>query len=146
MYESFFTFDQKYYKKCDGVTMGSPLGHTFANAFMCHFENLWLENCPTQFKPVVDRRDVADTFLLFSENVVKFKKYLNKKRKHIVFTREIEKNGSFSFLDIKISRENKFLNLVYRKPTFSGVCTNFESFISKCYKRRLSKCYKCYKR
>ena len=30
-----------------------------------------------------------------------------------------------------------FVTSVYRKPTFSGVFTNFESFISKCYKRSL---------
>ena len=35
-----------------------------------------------------------------------------------------------SFLDIKITRElNSFSTSVYRKPTFSGVFTNFDSFI-----------------
>ena len=43
--------------------------------------------------------------------------------------------NSISFLDIKITRENnKFMTSVYRKPTFSGVFTNFESFIPKSYK------------
>ena len=37
MFESFFIFDQKYYKKCDSVVMGSPLEPTLANFFMCHF-------------------------------------------------------------------------------------------------------------
>ena len=42
------------------------------------------------------------------------------------------------FLDIKISRENnKFVTSVYRKPTFTGVFTNFESFIPDIYKRGL---------
>ena len=51
------------------------------------------------------------------------------------FTSEIEENGLLSFLDIKISCENnKFVASVYRKPTFSGVFTNFENFI---YKRGL---------
>ena len=106
---------------------GLPTG---THICQCLYVSFW-----TQFKPVVDRSDVADTFLLCSENVEKFKTYLNKKHKYIVFTCEIEQNGSFSFLDIKISRENKFFTLGYRKPTFSGVWTNFESFISKCYKR-----------
>ena len=45
-------------------------------------------------------------------------------------TSEIEENGSLSFLDIKIGRENNtFVTSVYRKPTFSGAFTNFESFI-----------------
>ena len=43
---------------------------------------------------------------------------------------ETELNGSLSFLDVKIFRENeKFVTNVFRKDTFSGVCTNFVSFI-----------------
>ena len=39
-------------------------------------------------------------------------------------------NISLSFLDIKIVRENnKFTTSVDHKTTFSGVFTNFESFI-----------------
>ena len=53
------------------------------------------------------------------------------------FTSEIEENGSLSFLDITITRENKFVTSVYRKPTFSGVFTNFESFIPEMHKRGL---------
>ena len=112
MYESFFNFDQKYYKQCDGVAMGSPLGPTLANLFMFHFEKIWLEHCPTQFKPVVYRRYVDDTFLLFcsTDHVKKLKKYLNKEHQNIAFTSEMEQNGSLSFLDVKISRaNNKFV-------------------------------------
>ena len=44
-------------------------------------------------------------------------------------------NISLSFLDIKIVRENnKFTTSVDHKPTFSGVFTNFESFILISYK------------
>ena len=47
-------------------------------------------------------------------------------------------NNSLSFLDIKIVRENnKFTDSVYRKPTFSGVFTSFESFIPNSYKYTL---------
>ena len=54
------------------------------------------------------------------------------------FTSKIEENSSLSFLDIKISRENnKFVISVYRKPTFSGVFTNFESFVPDIDKRGL---------
>ena len=31
--------DGKIYKQCDGVSMGSPLGVTFANFYMTHVEN-----------------------------------------------------------------------------------------------------------
>ena len=51
-----------------------------------------------------------------------YKNYLNKQHKNIKSMSENEENGSQSFLDIKVTS-------VYCKPTFSGVFTNFESFI-----------------
>ena len=35
--ESSFNFDYLLYKQVDGVAMGSPLGPTLANAFLCHY-------------------------------------------------------------------------------------------------------------
>ena len=43
--ESFFIFDNEYYCQLDGVAMGSPLGPTLANAFLCHFEKQCLTGC-----------------------------------------------------------------------------------------------------
>ena len=108
MFESFFIFDGKFYEQCNGIAMGSPLGPTLANVFMCHFENIWLENCPAHFKTIVYRRFVDDTFLLFQtkDHVEKFKNYLNKQHKNIKFTSEIEENGSLSFLDITMKTIN----------------------------------------
>ena len=65
MSESLILFDQEFYKQHDGVAMGSPLGPTFDNVFLCYHEKIWLQNCPSQFKPVIYRRYVDDTFLLF---------------------------------------------------------------------------------
>ena len=50
--ETFFMFNNKYYKQVDGVAMGSPLGPALANIFMCSFESKWLRDCPNDFKPV----------------------------------------------------------------------------------------------
>ena len=33
--------------------MGSLLGPTLANAILCHYEKIWLNECPSQFKHVV---------------------------------------------------------------------------------------------
>ena len=111
--------------------MGSPLGPSLANVFLCYHETIWLENCPSEFKPVTYRRFVDDTFLCFywKRHIEKFRNYLNRQHKNIRFTSETESENSMSFLDIKISRDNnKFKTSVYRKPTFSGVFTNFGSF------------------
>ena len=46
-----------------------------------------------------------------------------------------EKNGKMSVLDEEISGENgKFVTTVYRKPTFSGVYTHFESYLPSTHK------------
>ena len=37
--ESFFMFNNKYYKQVDDVAMGSPLSPVSANIFMCSFES-----------------------------------------------------------------------------------------------------------
>ena len=120
--------------------MGSPLGPTLANVFLCYHEKIWLQNCPSEFKPVIYRRYVDDTFLLFrsKHHIEKFQNYLNHQHKNIKFTSETENKNSISFLDIKITRDNnKFMTLVYRKPTFSRVFTNFGSFILKSSKYNL---------
>ena len=45
------------------------------------------------------------------------------------FSMETERQNKFSFLDIEVIREQgKFSTTIYRKPTFSGVYSNFESF------------------
>ena len=79
--------------------MRSPLEPTLANVFIYHFENIWLENCPAHFQPIVYRRFIH-TFLLFrtKDRVEKFKSFLNKQHKKIKFTSEIEENGSLLFL------------------------------------------------
>ena len=51
--ESSFIFDYLLYKQVDRVAMGSPLGPTLGNAFLCHYEKEWLDNCPIHFKPTV---------------------------------------------------------------------------------------------
>ena len=54
--------------------MVSPLGPTFANVFLCVHEILWLEKCLPDFRPVIYKRHVADTFLLF-HNINQIEKF-----------------------------------------------------------------------
>ena len=57
------------------------------------------------------------------------------------FSVEQQKNGKLPFLDIKESCEKeKFVTIDYRKPTFSGVFTHFESFLLTVYKFGLYSC------
>ena len=99
-----------------------------------------MDKCPIKFKPSFYRRYVDDIFVLFesSESANSFSEYIFSKHPNINFTVEKENVGSVSILDVKICCKNgKFVTSVYRKPTFSGVFTNYESFIPMYQKRGL---------
>ena len=49
---SFFNFNGKFYKQTDGLEMGLPLSPTFADIFMSFHEKIWLDSCPSEFKPI----------------------------------------------------------------------------------------------
>ena len=130
--DSHFIFDGTLYKQIDGVAMGSPLGPTLANAFLVYHEKNWLEHCPVEYRPLYYRRYVDDIFVLFNsaEHLKRFHSYLNSRHLNISFTIENEKDNRMSFLDVNIIREkDKFTTSVYRKPTFSGIYTHFDSFL-----------------
>ena len=119
--------------------MGSSLGSTLVDLFLCYHEK-WFNKCPGEFKPVFYRRYVGDIFVLFGkeEHLKLFLNYFNSCHKNIKFTSEKETNNKLSFLDIEISRDkNQFITSVYRKPTFSGVFSHFDSFIPRGYKFNL---------
>ena len=139
MTESFILFDNKYYSQPDGVAVGSPLGPTLANIFLCVYKILWLEKCPTELRSVIYKRYV--------DNISALSKYQsNWKNSNVTLTSNMLILSLplklrwiiRSFLDIKILRENyRFTTSVYHKPTFSGVFTKFESFIPNLYKYTL---------
>ena len=104
MSESLVLFDVEYYKQIDRVAMGSPLGASFANIFLSNHEQIWLRNFPCEFKPVIYKIYVDDTFLLLrsKDHIEKFQCYLHCQHLNIKFTSKIEENNSISFLDIKV--------------------------------------------
>ena len=137
---SFFLFNGNYYEQIDGVAMGSPLGPTIANIFLCHWEEIWIKKCPKQFKPEYYNRYMDDTFLLFtSENhVKKIFRYINSRHESMSFTFELEENGKLPFLDVLVTRiDGAFYTSLYRKPTFSGLYTHFQSYMPDTYKKGL---------
>ena len=60
--ESIFIFGDQLFKQVDGVAMGSPVGPTLANLFLCYHESKWLSDCPDEFKPLKYSRYVDDFF------------------------------------------------------------------------------------
>ena len=80
-----------------------------------------------------------DTFLLFSASDHVFHKYINSRHNNMTFTYETEKENKLAFLDVLVTRKGgrSFTTSLYRKPTFSGLYSNFESFMADSYKRGL---------
>ena len=50
--EFIISFENKYYSQIDGAIMGSPLGSTFLNIYLCYHQNNWFKGCPKDFKQV----------------------------------------------------------------------------------------------
>ena len=74
--------------------------------------------------------DEISVLLKRPEHVKRFVDYMNSKHKNINFSFETKKNEQMPFLDVSVFHENgKFVTNVYRKETFTGVYTNFSSFI-----------------
>ena len=74
--ESIILFYNKYYSQIDGVAMGSPLGPTLANIFLCYHGSNWQKDCLVYYKSYVD-----DIFVLFNkpQHAQFFLEYINKK-------------------------------------------------------------------
>ena len=106
-----------------------------ANLFLAHHETKWIRDCPEEFKPILYKRYVDDTFLIFRrpEQIDKFFHYINQRHPNIKFTKENETDNALNFLDLNIEKcfENNgvyFRIGIFRKPTFTGLGLNYHSF------------------
>ena len=108
---NYFFFDGIIYQQVDRVATGSPLGPNLANTFLAHYEQIWLNDCPDEFKPVHYKKYVGDVFVLFRypHHLEKCNEYLNTKNCNIKFTSEKEVNKSLTFLDVLSHKIRKVL-------------------------------------
>ncbi|MCP4473276.1 MAG: hypothetical protein GY821_01625 [Gammaproteobacteria bacterium] len=109
--------------------MGGRLSPLVADLFMCNFEEKLL--AMTQKKPLIWWRYVDDVFCIWPhaiQDLDEFLKQMNQLHPSIKFTLELERNGSLSFLDVKITRiEGTLVTDVYRKPTHTNRYLHFSS-------------------
>ena len=131
--QTHFLFNNEIYDQTDGVAMGSPLGRALANLFMGYHENKRL-NSEENSTVLFYKRYVDDIFCLFKceTDAERFLTFLNRQHPNIKFTIEKEKNNQLPFLDIlNDSSSNKLVTSVYRKPTYTGLLTNFNSLVRR---------------
>jgi hypothetical protein len=131
----FRTPDNKIYRQTNGVAMGSPLGPTFAEYYMCEIENRVLSD--GQIKPELYCRYVDDIFV-----VVRDEEHLKKLRiafelnSVLKFTYELGQNRTLPFLDVFVEvKDNSVVTKVYRKPTDIGRVLNAASECPERYKK-----------
>ena len=133
-----FSFEGKMFKQIDGVAMGSPLGPILANIFVGFLE----KRIPKENMPLLYDRFVDDTFSIFNNQseVDPFLVTLNSLHPNLKFTVEKEVDKSLPFMDVKAMKRNgKLIRTVYRKPTFTGLYTRWDSFCATKYKTNLVK-------
>ena len=114
-----FSFNGTNYVQKEGVSMGSPLGPTFADFYMSHVENYLLSQNRVS-NPVFYVRYVDDTLAIFDSNN-HVRHFINRLKANSVlnFTFDKMTDNCFNFLDIKLSKQpgGKFATSVFIKPT-----------------------------
>ena len=81
--------------------MGSTLGPTLRNMFLCHFDQQWMSDCPIDYKPISYRKYVNNTFS--SElHVTKFLNYMGSKYETLSLPSSMKKRTHSLFSVFKI--------------------------------------------
>ena len=130
------------YVQCEGVSMGSALGPTFADFYMCNLENKVFQEQP-DLKPIMYVRYVDDCFLVVDSIQTLF----NLKQKFeaesvLKFTYEKEKSGQLAYLDSLVRRsDHAFKTSVFIKSTNLGDCLNYNSICPEKYKTGVIKTF-----
>ena len=123
-----FSFDNMMYRQVDGVAMGSPLGPILANIFVGFYES----KIKDEDMPLLYHRYVDDTYSIFENTRASddFLNILNNLHPALKFTAETEKDNKLPYLEVLVQRiDGKVVRSVYRKPTFSGLYTRWDSFV-----------------
>ena len=111
-FKSFLIFKkEKNYCQLDGAAMGPPLGHRQSNFFVIlKNQNSFFLVPQKIFVLIFTKRYVDYSFVSFNshDQLKKFVEYMNTKDPYVRFTLGHKNNNLFSFLDVKICRENVF--------------------------------------
>ena len=129
------------YYQVDGVAMGSPLGCTFADIYMCNLENSILQD--SDLRPFIYCRYVDDIFVeVRSDSHLRELQLAMEAASVLRFTSELSLQHKIPFLDVYISSQvDKYETSVYRKKTDIGRCLNAVSECPQRYKLSVIRAY-----
>ena len=126
---TYFSFQDQFYKQVEGAAMGSPVSPIVANLYMEFLEQKVLSTAPNS--PTFWHRFVDDTFVIHKKvNKQGFLQHINSVDPAIRFTVEDNKeDGSIPFLDtiVKPEADGTLSITVYRKPTHTDQYLQWDS-------------------
>ena len=123
------------------LQLPSSFAQTLPNLFLGYHEIKWL-NSEESSTVLFYKQYIDYIFCLFEceADAEHFLTFLCRQHPNIKFTTKKEKNNQLPFLDIlNDSSSNKLATSVYRKPTYTGLLTNYNSFTFPNYKKGLIK-------
>ncbi|CAF1126020.1 unnamed protein product [Adineta steineri] len=139
---SYFQFNNKFYRQTKGLPMGNTLSPLIADIYMDYYSKEHLKQININNKIF---RYVDDILIITKMTETELKEYINKLNKikgKIRFTHEFEENNSIPFLDTKLTKINdnnqmKIKVRWFRKSTASNRFLNYESDHGKSIKRNI---------
>ena len=131
--ELVFTFENKYYKQINGVTMGSPLAPILAHCYMLNIDEKIQNLTPA---PIFYYRYVDDCFALVSKQLIlpEYSGKVNALDSRVKFEITEEHNNKITFLDVEVIKKRKIKTNWYVKPSNTGKFMEWSSAIYKGYK------------
>jgi hypothetical protein len=122
--QNYFAHNQDVISQHDGLAMGAPSLGLIAELFLQHTENTHLAHLSHKHRIIDYFRYVDDILLIFDPNHTDIQTILadfNAIHPNLLFTAEIEKDNTISFLDISIQKTpQKLIASIYRKPAFTN--------------------------
>ena len=119
------------YQQIDGVSMGTPIGPTFAKFYASHLEETVFKNDPS-LEPPVYCRYMEENFMVIIEfhQLNRLKDEFAKKNSILNFTFEFEFKKEMPSLHTLTTRTNQWLMIThYTKDTYSGDCLNYKKHL-----------------
>ncbi|CAF4942844.1 unnamed protein product, partial [Rotaria socialis] len=119
--------------------MGAPLAPIIADIFMAYLETTLMDEL-ISLGVCEWHRYVDDTFVFINPNanVNDILSVLNFFHPPMKFTYKVEKDNELEFLEVKVIRipeRHTLETTIYRKPTFTGLITNWNSYVPIEYKK-----------
>ena len=124
-----FEFNDLYFKQIHGTAMGTKLAPAYANTFMGHLENQFLQNEP--HKPTYYRRFIDDIFMIWphsTNDLHAFMNHMNSIHPSMQFTFEFSAE-SITFLDTDVHiNSNTLYVTTHIKKTNKQAYTHASSY------------------